>query len=115
MSEAVIDVGPDFSRFPAGRDREDGRYSGQAFREDHLVPALDKGGKVEVRLDSAIGYGSSFLEEAFGGLVRVHEFTEFDLDERLILKSDDKMLLDEIRGYIFDASQEELRPAVSLK
>lgn len=64
----------DFSRYPGPRYRADGPYSGQEFREQHLGPALRaaiaQGGVVIVELDDVAGYGSSFLEEVFGGLVR---------------------------------------------
>ena len=65
-----IDVARNFTPYPVGRTRSDGRHSGEAFRDDYLVPAL-KAGAVTVAMDGAKGYGSSFLEEAFGGLVRL--------------------------------------------
>ena len=68
----VLNIAKYFSRSPAGRYITDGPFSGQAFREDLLVPALLKSEFVEVQLDGALGFGSSFLEEAFGGLVREH-------------------------------------------
>lgn len=99
----VIDVGERFSRFPAGRIRTDGPFSGQRFREDFLVPALSDGGCVLVKLDSALGFGSSFLEEAFAGLVREHGFDPADLLQRLELEARDKSLIAEIREYIASA------------
>jgi hypothetical protein len=65
-----INIALDFSKFPGGRYRRLGKFSGEEFREDRLLPALRAGEKVEVVLDGTAGYGSSFLEEAFGGLVR---------------------------------------------
>ena len=55
--------------------RADGPNSGEAFRDDILLPALkradQKGDLVAVSLDDVVtGLGPSFLEEAFGGLVR---------------------------------------------
>ena len=72
----TISIARDFSRFPAGRFRDDGKASGEAFREDKLVPALRDNDvhKVVVIFDGVAGFGSSFLEEAFGGLVRNHGF-----------------------------------------
>jgi hypothetical protein len=59
---------------PGGRYVSDGLFSGEWFREEVLRPAvshaIESGEKVRVDLDGAPGYGSSFLEEAFGGLVR---------------------------------------------
>ncbi|MED5493279.1 MAG: STAS-like domain-containing protein [Pseudomonadota bacterium] len=65
-----VNIAKDFSRYPAGRYRSDGPYSGQQFRDDYLLPILSKGKKLTIELDGTKGYGSSFLEEAFGGLVR---------------------------------------------
>ena len=82
-----ISIAEDFSRFPAGRFREDGDASGTAFREDLLVVALGQFQTVEVVFDGIAGCGSSFLEEAFGGLVRQHGMTKLDLDQRLKLSA----------------------------
>ena len=64
----------DYARSPGGRYISDGPYSGEWFREEVLRPALAEairtGERLEVELDGTSGYGSSFLEEAFGGLVR---------------------------------------------
>ena len=59
-----------FSRYPGGRFRTDGPFSGEALREDVLAPALDAHETVTVVLDGAAGYTHPFLEEAYGGLVR---------------------------------------------
>ena len=95
-----IRIAEDFSRAPAGRCRNDGPRSGEAFRQEHLAPALKEADKVIVYLDEVEGYGSSFLEEAFGGLVRVEGFTGEELRRSLILETDDGALEYEIRGYI---------------
>ncbi len=98
----TIDIGKDFSRYPYGRYRDDGPYSGQNFREKLLAPALQKHAKVIVILDTASGMGSSFLEEAFGGLVR-EGFDKNDLTTRLELQSKDATRINQIRGYISGA------------
>ena len=78
-----IDISKDFSDVPAGRYKMDGPNSGERFRNDFLVPALRTGEKVEVILDGSEGYGSSFLEEAFGGMVRNTEFTREYIEANL--------------------------------
>ncbi|SPF79175.1 hypothetical protein ALP8811_03113 [Aliiroseovarius pelagivivens] len=65
-----INVIEDFHPFPAGRYLVDGDGNGTRFREDFLLPHLKAGEEVIIDLDGAPGYPSSFLEEAFGGLVR---------------------------------------------
>ncbi|MDQ7251023.1 STAS-like domain-containing protein [Dongia sedimenti] len=83
----MIDVATAFSPYPAGRFRTDGPFSGEEFREKTLVPALAQGGPVVVRLAGTKGYGSSFLEEAFGGLVRHGHFTADELHRRLSIEA----------------------------
>jgi hypothetical protein len=81
----VIDVGRDFSPVPAGRSEADGDFSGEAFRSRLLEPPLRRGHDVEVVLDNTEGFGSSFLEEAFGGLVRICGFSRDHLHHHLRL------------------------------
>lgn len=70
----TIDIARDFSDVPSGRFPEDGDFNGQRFREEFLVPLLNEKNFIDIVLDNAEGYGSSFLEEAFGGLVREHGY-----------------------------------------
>lgn len=86
----TIDIGRDFSRVPAGRHSADGDYSGEAFREKLLAPALREFTDVRVILDNTEGFGSSFLEEAFGGLVRVSGFTAEFLRKHLTIEAASK-------------------------
>lgn len=98
-----IDIAKDFSRVPAGRYLADGPYSGEGFRTNHLLPALNSADKVEICLDGVRGYGSSFLEEAFGGLVRLQLWNVDQLMQRLTLISkDDPTVVEEIQSYIRD-------------
>jgi len=79
-----LSIAKDFSDVPWGRYPEDGDYCGENFRERHLVPPLlDRTEKVIVELDGVEGFGSSFLDEAFGGMVRKGYFTADELKARL--------------------------------
>ena len=64
----------EYTLTPGLRRVSDGAYSGEEFRNRVLRPEFDKavsnGTSVKVILDGTRGYASSFLEEAFGGLVR---------------------------------------------
>lgn len=66
---AVISLAKDFSRHPGPRLRTQGRHSGQQFREDVLLKKLSQHEHVVVDLDGTSGIGSSFIDEAFGGLI----------------------------------------------
>ncbi|WP_122454162.1 STAS-like domain-containing protein [Pseudomonas viridiflava] len=79
-------VAKDFTKMPCVRMRDDGKRSGQEFRDDILLPALRANKKVTVDLDGVLTLGSSFLEEAFGGLVREGYFTARELSSRLEIK-----------------------------
>jgi hypothetical protein len=96
MAEQVISIAKDFTRYPGPRYIDDGPKSGEEFRESVLVPrilAAEKtGGKVIVVLDGARGYTSSFLEEAFGGLVRLKGYTRKRLEELLEIRVSDPKL-----------------------
>jgi hypothetical protein len=90
-NKTLINIGKDFSDTPVGRYLEDGGFSGQRFREEFLAPALEKYDKVDVDISDAEGYGSSFLDEAFGGLVRDHDYSYDQIREKLnILCSNDQ-------------------------
>lgn len=94
-----INVAVDFSRYPAGRIEEDGPYSGAAFRKKFLEPALKKKEVICVNLDGTRGYGSSFLEEAFGGLVRCG-YSKDEINQYIKITSNDKTLIIEIKEYV---------------
>lgn len=66
----IISIADDFTKYPGGRYRKHGKGSGEEFRDSFLVPLLEKQEEITVILDGTAGYSSSFLEEAFGGLVR---------------------------------------------
>lgn len=96
----IINIARDFSRFPAGRYVTDGPFSGQAFRDEYLLPALKNAQKVIVELDGARGYGSSFLEEAFGGAVRSHAIDSDRFNSLEIVSKSDPALADVVRQFI---------------
>ena len=81
----------DFSTYPSGRDAQDGSSNGERYRTEVLIPLLQEaqaqGNKVVcVSLKGVLSFGSSFLEEAFGGLVRTGRFSKDQL--RKLLKID---------------------------
>lgn len=101
----TVNIAKDFTRYPSGRYKKNGTTSGEAFREKFLEEPLSKGEKVLVEFDGTIGYGSSFLEEAFGGLVRKLKIPQSTVSENLALKSSDLSIIAEVKQYITDAYQ----------
>ena len=87
-----ISIAKDFSIAPLARFRSDGNCSGEEFREEWLLPNLKQASKSDpliVDLDDAVGYPYSFLEEAFGGLVRNKHFTADKLKNILKIEAHD--------------------------
>ena len=87
MKEININVGKDFSSDPWGRYVSDNPISsGQAFREQFLVNAFKSAEKVTVDF-SGLEYipDSSFLGEAFVGLVKVDNFSYDEVLNKLVI------------------------------
>lgn len=101
-------IAKEFSDVPAGRHMQDGEFSGERFRCEFLESPLRKRQRVVVVLDNVMGFGSSFLEEAFGGLVRNNIATAAQLSELLTIEanqSSHKRYIEAINRYIVQASQ----------
>lgn len=105
-----INIGVDFNDDPSGRYYTDGAGSGEEFREEVLVPELRKlnaGQKIDIVIDDQVeGYGSSFLVEAFAGVIKYGYFEKkFLLDSVNIIYSDPDFAFykDKIEEYIEQA------------
>ncbi|WP_300746945.1 STAS-like domain-containing protein [Pseudomonas sp.] len=95
----------DFSEFPGPRYINLGPDSGELFRKTILLPEIEaNNGEIIVVLDGAFGYGSSFLDEAFGGLIRdgVPKETVLSICNNLISEDDPSLKL-EITQWVKDA------------
>lgn len=99
----MVSVAKDFTRFPSGRYKRNGATSGEAFREKFLEDPLRRGEHLTVDLDGTVGYGSSFLEEAFGGVVRSLRLGPDFVLGHLNVRSSDPELETEVRQYIVEA------------
>lgn len=99
-----FNIAAQFTRFPAGRSASKDNTSGEAFRQKFLEPYLLNKQRVTIELDGVIGYGSSFLEEAFGGAIRTTRVTADEFYRLVDLKSRDEALLQEIDMYVRDAA-----------
>ncbi len=97
-----------FSEFPGPRKESIGPNSGERFRDEILYKAIkdSPGETFRIHLDGTAGYGSSFLEEAFGGLVRlgVSEQTMRGIIDNLVSEEDPSLIV-EVSEYIDDAIQ----------
>lgn len=92
-----------FSKYPGPRYIELGEFSGEDFRDSILIPEITKN-DICVDFDGVYGYGSSFLEEAFGGLVRKGVPTEkLNYLKNHLICDDDPSIVDEVKKYIDEA------------
>lgn len=105
MSEEpiVYKFASQYTRYPGGRLRKHGPYSGEAFREEVLWPLLQGEVRIHIDLSNTYGFGSSFLDESFGeigkrlGIAACKKRLEFS-------SSDDPSLVDLVWAKINKAS-----------
>lgn len=100
-----INIAHDFTIAPGARNRTEGLFSGEEFREIILEPmfllAVKNNEKITVNLDGGYGYATSFLEESFGGLARIYGVQQV-LNKLIIISEDDLSLIENIQDYIND-------------
>lgn len=103
----TINIADDFTRYPGGRYTDDGPGNGTDFREKFLVPVLENNEKAIIVLDGSAGYPSSFLDEAFAGLVRVHSYNADKVLDSFVLKADEpgfSRFVELIKKYVRSAT-----------
>ncbi len=106
----TIYVAKEFSRTPGSRYITEGQFSGEEFRVRLLTPAVREAVSartpLHIVLDGTAGFGTSFLEEAFGGLVRHGVATASDLLKLLKFESEEEIyLIGDIQDYIREAGE----------
>lgn len=103
----TIKISTDFSDTPGARHRNEGKFSGEEFREELLekkyIEAKQQNQKLTVDFDGGYGYPTSFLEEAFGGLARKYGSSEV-LGVLAFVSNDEPSLIDEVKSYILSAN-----------
>lgn len=106
----AVSVAREFTVTPGGRYRRISEFSGEEFREKLLEPAVRSGQLLVVDLDGVVGYGSSFLEEVFGGIVRSMGWrSRADFDQHVRIRTSRDSWRVEVDQYIDDALGRELR------
>ncbi|MBY0473115.1 STAS-like domain-containing protein [Patescibacteria group bacterium] len=106
-NQNIISIARDFSVSPGPRYIVEGDFSGELFRntilEPRFVEAIQKKEKLTVDLDGTLGYGTSFLEEAFGGLARLHGI-KLVQDNLEVVANEESYLKDDVAEYIEKAN-----------
>lgn len=102
----ILKIATEYSEIPGGRYIEDGLYSGEDFRDNVLEPkykeCLASQEKLIIDFDGGYGYGTSFLEEAFGGLVRKGYDAKEMIENMIFISNEEKTLIDRVKKYILD-------------
>ena len=107
VKEKIINIAVDFTDSPGARFRSDGPSPGESFRDDYLLPALNTLSVDEVlviNFDGTFGYPPSFLEEAFGGLVRAG-ISQDKLNRIRYVSDEEPGIIEEIDRYINNAKR----------
>jgi len=110
MKERKYSIAESYTKKPGPRYKWQGNKSGEDFLETVLLDLFEDcvgaHEKLVINLDKTVGYGSSFLEESFGGLVRIKNRDLVNKHLSFISKEED-FLIEEIQGYINDAETHE--------
>lgn len=82
MSDVNFSIAQKFSRYPGPRYQWQGPHSGETFRGQLVRLLRSHSGRIRILLDGTTGIGSSFLDEAFGGLISKEGFARDEVRRR---------------------------------
>ncbi|MGA7239847.1 MAG: STAS-like domain-containing protein [Bryobacteraceae bacterium] len=100
-------ISTEFSRTPGPRFAKEGSFSGEEFRNLFLSKWFEEataaGVKLAIDFDGVYGYAPSFIEEAFGGLARIHGS---DAVQQILElnSSEDPYIVERVRGVVAKAN-----------
>ena len=106
-----INIEQDYSETPGARYISDGPFSGEEFRDKLLEPrylnCLPLGIKLIIDFDGGYGYPITFLEEAFGGLVR-KGYSGIDLlNNTIFVSNEEPKIIEDIKKLILEEEQRQ--------
>ncbi len=113
MESITFKIAKDFFPTPGPRYIHEGPYSGELLRQTKFFTlfhdAIRDNKKIIVDLDGTPGYGTSFLEEIFGGLIREHKLDYAQIISHLdIISEEEPYLKDDIYHYLSEANEKAL-------
>lgn len=98
--DIIYKIAKEFTDTPGPRLIIEGPFSGELFLRDVLLPkfkeAVEKKVNLVIDLDGTFGYPPSFLDEAFGGLVKETQMKKNQILKYLIIKSSRKHYIEKI-------------------
>lgn len=103
---SIINVANDFSLMPSGRHRSDGSYTGDHFYEI-LIKEIEKvpeDEKIIINFDGVLAAGSSFLEQAFAGLIREKKISKNQFFNKFeIVANEYPEIREKVKRYVSEA------------
>lgn len=105
VMKKIINVADDFSIIPSGRQLSDGSATGQHFYQILVdsLSCLSKGEQLTINFDGVLTAGSSFLDEAFAGLVRNGIISKKDFHKAIvIIANEHPEIKEKISKYVKD-------------
>ncbi len=111
METIKLSIAKQYTRTPGPRYEKEGQFSGEKFRTELFFPlvrkAIQDDSKIIVDLDGTHGYGTSFLEEIFGGLIRINKVSFDEIKKHVAIKSNEQdYLIDDVNEYLTQAKEE---------
>jgi hypothetical protein len=102
-----LSIAQEFSKIPGPRTRAEGEHSAEEFLDTILEFRFDEAVRshavLYIDLDGGFGYGTSFLEEAFGGLARRKKNAQLVIDHIDFKSDEEPYLRDDVLSYIREA------------
>jgi STAS-like domain of unknown function (DUF4325) len=109
MNNLTFNIADDFSKSPGPRYSWQGPMSGEVLRRQLVKLLRDPISRITIILDGTRGFGSSFLDEAFGGLIRSDGFSFDEVRNRMNFVSDfDPTYIQEINESLERAVKENV-------
>ena len=110
MKTVRINLAEQFSKYPGPRYIVEGDNSGELFRINFLFPAISEAvkhdQKIILNLDGTKGYGTSFIEEIFGGLIRENNIPLSEIKKRIeIVAVEEDYLIEDIEQNLQEANE----------
>ena len=115
----TINMTVDFSKLPGEIDEITGAHTGESFRNNYLIPVYDyclvKDEDLTINFRESHGFAASFLEEAFGGMVR-NGYDGTQMLRKMNFKTEEEPLLeDSIVEYIIEAMKNKTNCKIKQK
>lgn len=95
MKKITINVAKDFTNTPGYTDNSYGKFSGDEFKNNILIPALNNNDCVVIDLDGCYGFSIGFLNFAF------YNLNDYDKVRLRFISMEDPFLINEIEEIMF--------------